>query len=73
MKLKAKDLEFVSQIIRDGSGTKKVPESYIKAMLKNRLMKDELFKVRRLSITEDTYIAMAFNSFVVRLKNNPKP
>jgi len=68
MKLKAKDLEFISIINRDGSGTKPVKKSYLKAMLENKFMKDELFKVRRLSLTEDTFIAMGFNSFVVKIK-----
>lgn len=68
MKKKAYELEFISQINRDGSGTKKVSEDYLKAMLENSLMKDELFKVHRLSLSENTFIAMGFNSFVVKLK-----
>ena len=64
----ARELIFVSQIKRDGSGTFPVPESYLKEMLENTLMKDDPFSLRRLSITEDTYIASGFNSFVVRLK-----
>lgn len=63
-----KDLIFISQIKRDGSGTYPVPKDYQDAMLKNKFMKDELFCVRRLSISENTYIAMGFNSFVVKLK-----
>jgi hypothetical protein len=69
MKKKAKDLIFISQIKRDGSGTMPVSEDYIKAMNENKFMKDEEFKVRRLSLTYDTFIAMGFNSFVVKLKN----
>ena len=64
----ARELIFISQIKRDGSGTVPVPEDYLKSMLENPLMKDEPFYVRRLSLSEDTYIAMAFNSFVVKLK-----
>ena len=64
----AKELIFISQIKRDGSGTFPVPKSYLKAMLENTLMKDEPFYIRRLSISEDTYIAMGFNSFVVKIK-----
>lgn len=64
----ARELIFISQIKRDGSGTFPVPQSYLDAMLENKFMKDEPFYVRRLSITEDTFIAMGFNSFVVRLR-----
>lgn len=68
--LKAKDLDFISVINRDGNGTSPVSESYLKNMLENKFMKDELFEVRVLSISEKTYIASKFNSFVVRLKEN---
>ena len=68
MKKVARELIFISQIERDGSGTIPVPQSYLDSMLTNTFMKDEPFYVRRLSITENTYIAMGFNSFVVRLK-----
>lgn len=63
---KASDLIFIGQIKRDGSGIVPVEESYLKAMLENSLMGD--FRLRRLSITEDTYIAFNFNVFVVKLK-----
>lgn len=69
MKAKARELEFISQIIRDGSGTAKVEESYLKSMLENPLMKDEDFELHCLSLTEKTYLAMGFNSFVIRLKS----
>jgi len=68
MKRKAKDLVFISQINRDGNGTIPVPESYKKSMLENRLMKNTDFRLHRLSISEDTYIAFNFNAFVVKLK-----
>ncbi len=68
MEKKAHELEFISQINRDGSGTKKVKKDYLKAMLENPLMKDKYFDIYCLSITERTYIAIGFNSFVVRLK-----
>lgn len=61
MKLQGKDLIFVSQIKRDGTGTFSVDESYIE------MLKDEWFSVRCLSISQSTFIANAFNSFVVRL------
>lgn len=62
MIVKGKDLEFVSQIRRDGSGTDPVKESYIEYML------NDDFKLRCLSLTEKTHIATNFNSFVVKLK-----
>ena len=48
MKAKAHELEFISQIHRDGSGTSPVEKSYLKSMLKNSLMKDENFELHRL-------------------------
>jgi hypothetical protein len=68
MTRKAHELVFVSQIERDGSGTKPVKESYIKDMLENPLMKDNDFKINVLSLSEETYIAFNFNAFVVKLK-----
>ena len=68
MKKKAHELDFISQINRDGSGTTEVSESYLKSMLENKLMKDEDFEVSCLSLSEGTFIATNFNSFVVRLK-----
>jgi hypothetical protein len=62
MKKLGKELEFISWIKRDGSGTEQVPEKLIKIMQK------EEFDVFCLSISEDTYIASGFNSFVVKLK-----
>lgn len=67
IKAKACELEFISQIHRDGSGTSLVRKDYLKSMLENKFMKNEEFKLHRLSISEDTYIASGFNSFVVRL------
>lgn len=69
MKKKAHQLEFISQIHRDGSGTSKVKESYLKSMLENTLMKDEDFELHCLSLTEKTFIAFNFNAFVVRLRS----
>lgn len=68
MKKKAHELEFVSQIKRDGSGTIKVRKSYLKSMLENPLMKDEDFELHCLSLSEKTFIAINFNAFVVKLK-----
>lgn len=68
MKKKAHELDFISQIKRDGSGTTIVKKSYLKAMLENSLMKDEYFELHCLSLTEKTFIAFNFNAFVVRVK-----
>lgn len=68
MTKKAHELEFVSQINRDGSGTETVKESYLKAMLENSLMKDQDFDIYHLSLSNKTFIAINFNAFVVRLK-----
>ena len=57
-----KELEFISWIKRDGSGIKMVKKKLIE------LMQEDTFKVNCLSITEKTFIASGFNSFVVRLK-----
>lgn len=67
MKKKASELEFISQINRDGSGTRKVSESYIDLMVSRPC--PELFELNSLSITNGTYIASGFNSFVVKLKD----
>jgi hypothetical protein len=69
MKAIPSELEFISQINRDGSGVTPVSEEYLKAMLTNSLMNTQKYKLYRLSITEKTYIACGFNSFVVRLKS----
>lgn len=68
MKKKAHELEFISQIKRDGSGTFPVPESYLKSMHENKLMKDSDFELHRLSISENTWVAFNFNAFVVKVK-----
>ncbi len=72
MKKKANELEFICQINRDGSGTTPVSEGYLKQMLENPLMKDDEFEIRCLSLSEKTFIASEFNSFVVRLKPEPE-
>ena len=68
MKKLAKELEFISWINRDGSGTKKVPKSMMKMMLENELAKDVEFEINALSMSNKTFIASGFNSFVVKLK-----
>ena len=57
-----KELEFISRIKRNGSGTKMVKKKLIE------LMQGDTFKINCLSMTEKTFIASGFNSFVVKLK-----
>lgn len=68
MKKKANELIFISQIKRDGSGTLKVNEGLLNMMLTNKLCKDEYFDLYCLSMTKQTYIAINFNAFIVKLK-----
>jgi len=62
MKKKGSELEFISWIKRDGSGTKMVTNRMVESM------KDDIFNLTRLSLSNQTYIASDFNSFVVKLK-----
>ena len=57
-----KELEFISWIRRDGTGTDHVEESHIE------VMQETNFRMSCLSITYGTYIASEFNSFVVKIK-----
>lgn len=60
-----RDLIFISQINRDGSGTDtNISNDYIS------MMQDDVFKIFHLSLSEKTFIAIEFNSFVVKLKEN---
>ncbi len=68
MTKKAHELEFISQINRDGSGTEPVKESYLKFMLEGILVKDSDFELHRLSLSENTWIAFNFNAFVVKVR-----
>ena len=60
-RVKGKYLKFISQIKRDGSGTVPVEPTYVD------LIREDVFDVNCLSITEGTYIANGFNSFVVKV------
>lgn len=74
MEYLGKDLDFISWIKRDGSGTimcgsewnssKDCPKVDDMSYLDN-----ELFDVTILSLSLQTYIASGFNSFVVKIKN----
>lgn len=67
MRCTGAQLIFISQIKRDGSGVDDIDEEY------RRILKKEDFKVIRLSLSEDTYIAHGFNAFVVRLAAVAEP
>ena len=64
---KASELIFISQILRDGSGTKKVCEE-LNEKLQNAQYIDDYYEINSLSLTEKTHIASGFNSYVVKLK-----
>ena len=61
-----KELIFISQIQRDGSGTSPVDKEFID------LMQEDLFDIKGLSMSNGTYIATNFNAFVVKFKPEPK-
>lgn len=63
----AKDLIFISRIKRDGSGVVPVTREEYKRMLTFTWMKNEYF-LNGLSMTEKTYIACGFNSYVVKIR-----
>lgn len=67
MKKKPSELEFISQIKRDGSGVVPCTDDTIKH-LNSGFAADEKYKIICLSISEKTYIACGFNSYVVKLK-----
>lgn len=66
-KIRGRDLIFISWIKRDGSG--------VEPINRDRDMSDfndTIFTINCLSITEGTYIASEFNSYVVKLKSQEK-
>jgi len=66
MKLKGKELIFISRILRDGSGVNDCSE------LDMSNYNEDSFEINCLSITEQTYIATEMNCFVVKIKNKDK-
>jgi hypothetical protein len=70
MKKYAKDLMFISQIKRDGSGTNPISKEHLDFLLERdaNSNNDEYFILHCLSLTEKTFIAFNFNAYVVRLK-----
>lgn len=68
-----KQLEFISVIKRDGSGVIAIPTQWNENSDYPKVdnmayLDDDIFTISILSLTEKTYIASGFNSFVVKLK-----
>lgn len=62
---KGSELVFISRILRDGSGVELVADQKDVKHWENAT-----FRLSCLSITQGTYIASEFNSYVVRLKKD---
>jgi hypothetical protein len=58
--MKGKKLIFISVIKRDGSGTTNIEDR------NNSSLDEESFKINPLSLSNETFIASAFNSYVVK-------
>jgi len=68
MKRYAHELTFISKIKPDGSGTIPISDDYLQATKENEMMRNALYKLHSLSITEGTYIAgQGFGSYIVKL------
>ncbi len=67
MKKKSNELIFISRIERDGSGVIIITPDQ-QEILEHQKYVDETFNINVLSLTEKTYIACGFNSYVVKLK-----
>jgi len=70
MKAKPIDLIFISRIKRDGSGVLKVSKKHLKHFEENQFAAKEDFDLNVLSLSEKTFIASGFNSYVVKLKTD---
>jgi hypothetical protein len=73
MKYKGKQLDFISFIKRDGTGTIMVGTKWDKNKSYPKVddmsyLDDEIFEVTCLSLSNKTFIASGFNSFVVRIR-----
>jgi len=69
-----RELEFISFVKRDGSGTILVgtewsPESAYPKTDDVSYLDDETFTINKISLSEKTFIASGFNTWVVRIKN----
>lgn len=59
---KGSELIFISRIKKDGTGVEPVSKALVDVVY------NEEFELKRLSITEDTYIAFNMSVFVVKIK-----
>lgn len=78
MKKLGKQLKFISFIKRDGSGTVVCGSKWNENMSIPKVddmsyVNDEMFNIACLSLSEGTFIASGFNSFVVRIKRDTRP
>jgi hypothetical protein len=77
MKALGKELDFISLVKRDGSGTVMVGTEWdadLSPYPKTddvSYMDDDTFTLNIISLTHKTYIASGFNTWVVKIKNNP--
>jgi hypothetical protein len=62
------ELEFISRIKRDGSGTEKITEEDLEHFQNNKFSSRDKFTINSLSMSEGTFIASGFNSYIVKLK-----
>lgn len=67
MKRFACELEFISRISNDGLSIEKL-ENHNQSDYEGK----ELYKLRPLSLSKETYIASSMSTYVVKLKNQPK-
>lgn len=61
--VQGRDLEFISEILKKGKYFKSVSETKIK------FLENEKFYLRSLSLSEGTFIAHGFNSYIVKKKS----
>ena len=63
MRVKGKKLNFISQVSRDGKELIPVTNEDLKHS------QEDKFKIHCLSISKQTYIAIEFNTYIVKFKN----
>lgn len=67
MKANGKELIFISRILRDGTGVDLIEDQDLMMHVR-----ETVFDLSSLSLTQKTYIASEFNSYVVRKKEEVK-
>lgn len=73
MRKLGKELEFISLVKRDGSGTVAVGTKWTRGSENPKTddmsyLDDDEFEINIISLTHKTFIASGFNTWVVRLK-----